>query len=643
MTENEIQSEMNILRKVFSTVRLLSEDDVGGRVKTCEDKRIEGDCYAVWQRRSPCKNCISYRALTEKKQFSKIEKLKSGTYQVIADYREVDGNPCVLEMIKTFDENTAIDYGDEENKDVLPLSEYFDKTYKDVLTETYNRRYYEEYVADNVLGGGVAMLDLDDFKIYNDLFGHSVGDAVLKAVVATIKSHIRSTDRLIRYGGDEFLLIVPDIKEIAFKKWLRGVVQSVRETTVEEYPSIKPSISVGGVVCDGESVEEAVKRADEFMYIAKKKKDCVITDNSEHGDFKKTSPEKELVLIVDDSPINRQILSGILKSEYDVEEADGGRAAIEKIEGYKSNIAVILLDLVMPEVSGFDVLDYMNAYGLISNIPVVTITGDDTGDSVRIAYEKGVSDYITRPFDARNVYRRVANTIKVYSRQRRLISEITRQTKEKERSRSMMLEILSQIIERPSGGEEGSHTTRITEFTRLILERLICKNNPYGFTGSDVSTIAYAAAMHDMGKSRIDPEIVNKKGKLTSEEYETMKNHTVYGSEMLEKIKSYADEPLVKYAREICLCHHERYDGNGYPNGLKGDEIPVSAQVVSICDVYDALVSKRPYKPAYTHERAIEMIKNGECGSFNPLILECFYERADDFKKITERGKTIDE
>lgn len=515
MTENEIQSEMNILRKVFSTVRLLSEDDVGGRVKTCEDKRIEGDCYAVWQRRSPCKNCISYRALTEKKQFSKIEKLKSGTYQVIADYREVDGSPCVLEMIKTFDENTAIDYGDEENKDVLPLSEYFDKTYKDVLTETYNRRYYEEYVADNVLGGGVAMLDLDDFKIYNDLFGHSVGDAVLKAVVATIKSHIRSTDRLIRYGGDEFLLIVPDIKEIAFKKWLKDVLQGVRETTVEEYPSIKPSISMGGVICDGESVEEAVKRADEFMYVAKKKKDCVITDNSEHGDFKKTSPEKELVLIVDDSPINRQILSGILKSEYDVEEADGGRAAIEKIEGYKSNIAVILLDLVMPEVSGFDVLDYMNAYGIISNIPVVTITGDDTGDSIRIAYEKGVSDYITRPFDARNVYRRVANTIKVYSRQRRLISEITRQTKEKERSRSMMLEILSQIIERPSGGEEGSHTTRITEFTRLILERLICKNNPYGFTGSDVSTIAYAAAMHDMGKSRIAPEIVNKKGKLT--------------------------------------------------------------------------------------------------------------------------------
>ena len=219
----------------------------------------------------------------------------------------------------------------------------------------------------------------------------------------------------------------------------------------------------------------------------------------------------------------------------------------------------------------------------------------------------------------------------------------SRMTKEKERSRSMMLEILSQIIERPSGGEEGSHTTRITEFTRLILTRLIYKNNPYGFTGRDVSTIAYAAAMHDMGKSRIAPEIVNKRGKLTSEEYETMKNHTIYGSEMLEKIKGYADEPLVKYAREICLCHHERYDGNGYPNGLKGDEIPLSAQVVSICDVYDALVSERPYKPAYTHERAIEMIKNGECGSFNPLILECFYECADDFKKITKRGKTIDE
>ena len=643
MTENEIQSEMNILRKVFSTVRLLSEDDVGGRVKTCEDKRIEGDCYSVWQRRSPCKNCISYRALTEKGQFSKIEKLKTGTYQVIADYREVDGSPCVLEMIKTFDENTAIDYGDEEDKDILPLSEYFDKTYTDVLTETYNRRYYEEYIADTPLDGGVAMLDLDDFKIYNDLFGHDVGDAVLKAVVSTIKKGVRFTDKLIRYGGDEFLLIIPGVKEAGLKRCLRDLSESVRETVVEEYPSIKPSISVGGVISDGEPVKNAVVKADEFMYIAKKKKDCVITKMPEGTSVKEYMPEKELVLIVDDSPLNREILSGILKSEYEVIEADGGKRAIEQIEGYKSNIAVILLDLVMPDVSGFDVLDFLNERGLLSDIPVVTITGDDSDDSIRAAYEKGVSDYITRPFDARIVYRRVANAIKVYSRQKRLISEITRQMREREKNRSMIVEILSQIIERPRGEEEGSHASRITEFTRLILERLVCKRNPYNFTIADISTISYAAAMHDIGKSRIDPEIVDKKGKLTPQEFETMKKHTIFGEEILKNVKAYAKEPLVKYAREICLCHHERYDGNGYPNGLKGDEIPVSAQVVSVCDVYDALVSKRPYKPAYTHERAIEMIKNGECGSFNPLILECFYERADDFKKITERGKTIDE
>ena len=643
MTENEIQSEMNILRKVFSTVRLLSEDDVGGRVKTCEDKRIEGDCYSVWQRRSPCKNCISYRALTEKKQFSKIEKLKSGTYQVIADYREVDGSPCVLEMIKTFDENTAIDYGDEEDKDILPLSEYFDKTYTDVLTETYNRRYYEEYIADTPLDGGVAMLDLDDFKIYNDLFGHDVGDAVLKAVVSTIKKGVRFTDKLIRYGGDEFLLIIPGVKEAGLKRCLRDLSESVRETVVEEYPSIKPSISVGGVISDGEPVKNAVVKADEFMYIAKKKKDCVITKMPEGTSVKEYMPEKELVLIVDDSPLNREILSGILKSEYEVIEADGGKRAIEQIEGYKSNIAVILLDLVMPDVSGFDVLDYLNERGLLSDIPVVTITGDDSDDSIRAAYEKGVSDYITRPFDARIVYRRVANAIKVYSRQKRLISEITRQVREREKNRSMIVEILSQIIERPRGDEEGSHASRITEFTRLILERLVCKRNPYNFTIADISIISYAAAMHDIGKSRIDPEIVDKKGKLTPQEFETMKKHTIFGEEMLKNVKAYAKEPLVKYAREICLCHHERYDGNGYPSGLKGDEIPVSAQVVSICDVYDALVSKRSYKPAYPHEQAVEMIKNGECGQFNPLILECFYERGEDFRKITERTKTSDE
>ena len=637
VTEEQIQNQINTLKTVFSAVRLLSEDEIGGIVENRKKKGIEGGCYAVWQRKTACRNCISYRAFTEKKQFSKIEKTKDGTFQVIADYREVDGKPCVLEMIKSFEENIIVDYADE-GKESESFDEYFNKTYTDVLTKTYNRLYYEEYIADEVINGGVAMLDLDDFKVYNDLFGHGVGDAVLKAVVDAVKKCVRSTDKVVRYGGDEFLLVIPGVKEIAFHRCLGDISQSVREAVVEEYPAIKPSVSVGGIICDGLAVRAAVKKADEFMYIAKKKKDCVITGGADGGSAKGDLPHKERVLIVDDSDINREILSGILKSGYDIIEAKDGDEAIEQITRYNTDISLILLDLIMPVTSGFDVLDYMNEQGYIFDIPVITITGDGSGESVRAAYDKGVTDYITRPFDARVVYRRVSNTIKVYSRQKRLIFEVTRQAREREKSRSVIVEILSQIIERPDGGCGGNHAARITEFTRLILGRL-AEKNAYSLSPEDITTISYAAALHDIGKVRVDSKIVDKKGKLTAEEFEIMKTHTTLGDEMLKNLKTYAKEPLVKYAREICLSHHERYDGGGYPRGLKGEEIPVSAQVVSICDVYDALVSERSYKPAYTHEKAVEMIKNGECGEFNPLISECFYECADKFKEIVEEEK----
>ena len=638
MTEKQVQNEIKILRNVFSAVRILSEGEVGAKVKNCENKRIAGDCYEVWQRKTPCRNCISYRALTEKKQFSKIEKTKDGTFQVIADYREVDGKPCVIEMIRPFDERIVVDYDDEE-RDVEPLTEYFDKTYKDVLTGAYNRRYYEEYLAEKNLFGGVAMIDLDDFKIYNDLFGHDVGDIVLQAVAETIKKCIRSTDKLVRFGGDEFLLVVPAVQETGLRRYLRDISDSVRDTVLDDYPAIKPSVSAGGIIVEGETVKSAALKADEFMYVAKKKKDCIIAAKKSDDELKKYVAKKERILIVDDSELNREILSGILKSEYDVIEAESGDEAVARIEQNRDNLSAVLLDLVMPRMSGFDVLDYMNEKGLISDIPVITITGDDSGDSMRAAYDKGVTDYITRPFDARNVYRRVSNAVKVYARQKRFIADIARRVEEKEKNRLMIVEILSHIVERPHDGLGGNHAAHITEFTRLVLEKLVCKNNDCGIAVGNISIISTAAALHDIGKARIAPEIAEKKGRYTPEEFETMKKHTVLGEEMLKEVKTYANEPLVKYARDICLYHHERYDGKGYPKGLKGDETPVSAQVVAVCDVYDALVSKRSYKPAYSHETAVKMINDGECGAFNPLILECFNECADKFKKITEDEK----
>ncbi len=338
-TENKIKAEMQTLENVFSKVRLLSADEVGARTEKCENKRISGDCFDVWKRRSACRNCISYRALTEKKQFSKIQKTKDGIFQVIADYREVDGKPCVMEMIREFDENISVDYADED-KDGELLTEYFDKTYLDILTETYNRRYYEEFLADDTLNGGVAMIDLDDFKIYNDLFGHGVGDAVLKAVAATVKNCIRSIDKVIRYGGDEFLIVVPGAKEDGLRRCLSDICDSVKATVVDEYPAIKPSVSAGGIICRGETVRDAVVKADEFMYIAKKKKDCVITENRRYGDLNDFIPQKKRVLIVDDSSLNREILSGILKTSSKL-----SRLKAEKKQPRKSNVTARIFPL----------------------------------------------------------------------------------------------------------------------------------------------------------------------------------------------------------------------------------------------------------------------------------------------------------
>ncbi len=633
VTEKEVQAEIKALKNVFSTVRLLSAEEVGAKVVDC-DNRVVGKCYDVWKRKFACQNCISYRALTEKKQFSKIGKVDDAIYQVITDYREVDGRPCVIEMIRKMEEDIAVDFGNED-KSFESINDYFDKTYTDVLTETYNRRYYEEYISNQPLTGGVAMVDLDDFKIYNDLFGHDVGDTVIKLVAAAIKSCVRYSDKVIRYGGDEFLIVISGVKKVAFERCIKDIKDAVKKIEVEGYPAIKPSVSVGYKICFNDVVKNAVSQADEFMYIAKKKKNSALNYDVKGGVLKSNIPNKELVLIVDDSALNREILSSILKNEYEIIEAEKGMQAIEQIDKYGSAISVVLLDLVMPGMSGFDVLDQMSSHGSLSEIPVIAITGDESSNSMRIAYEKGVSDYIVRPFDAKIVYRRVSNTIKVYSRQKQLISEITSAVQNREKNRSMIVEILSQIVEQPSGDCDGNHAEHMIKFTRFILEKLIQKGYCYEYV-DDLYVISMAAALHDIGKAQIDRKILNKKGKLTAEEFEIIKTHTILGEKMLKNVKAYEKEPLIKYAKEICRHHHERYDGSGYPDGLKGDEIPVSAQAVSICDVYDALISRRPYKRAYTHEEAMQMIKNGECGQFNPIIIECLEECADKFKEVAD-------
>ncbi len=332
--------------------------------------------------------------------------------------------------------------------------------------------------------------------------------------------------------------------------------------------------------------------------------------------------QKQKILIVDDSEINRSILADILGEEYEIFEAADGVEAVEMLGKHTADISAVLLDLVMPRKNGFEVLTEMNMRGWIDEIPVIIISAESGSKQIEKAYNLGVTDFISRPFDALIVHRRVVNTVLLYSKQRKLLNLVVDQMNEKERLSNILVDILSHIVEFRNG-ESGQHIIHIRAFTEVMLTQLQRMTGRYRLKKSDISQISLAASLHDIGKIAIDEKILNKPGKLTDEEFEVMKTHSAVGAQMLEKLPNYQDTQLVKTAREICRWHHERFDGRGYPDGLKGDEIPVSAQVVALADVYDALISERCYKKAYSHEKAVQMILNGECGVFNPLLMEC--------------------
>ncbi len=353
--------------------------------------------------------------------------------------------------------------------------------------------------------------------------------------------------------------------------------------------------------------------------------------------------ERETVLIIDDSEMNRAILTEMLQADFDILEAEDGEAGVKILQEKKESISLVMLDIVMPGMDGFEVLGYMNRAGMMDTLPVIMISSEDSQSVVRRAYDMGASDYISRPFDAQIVYRRVMNTIMLYAKQRRLLSMVTKQIYEKEKNNRIMISILSQVMGFRNS-ESAAHILHINMITSMLLERLIQKTDRYQLDWNKCLLIATASALHDIGKIGIPDGILNKPGRLTSEEYEIMKGHTTIGAEMLEKLDIYRDEELVRIAYEICRGHHERYDGKGYPDGLKGDEIPISAQVVSLADVYDALTSVRVYKPAYSHEEAIRMILDGECGVFNPLLLDCLEDIAERLKTdLQDRQEEVNE
>ena len=427
ITRQQAEEEAKMLEKVFDVVRFLEgdffeqmQDDprIGVKIGMCQ-------CYDFWKKNKPCENCISMKAYAEKKQKTKLEFLDADVFLVISRYLEIDDEACVMELVKHLENDTLIDT-DGRDKLVGKLKGYQDKLYIDPVTGVYNRRYFEDEIRNMQNSAGVAMIDLDDFKLYNDIYGHDMGDQVLCIVADVIKNCIRKTDKLIRYGGDEFLLILSDMVRGTLRGKLLQIQEAIENATIPNCSRLKLTASIGGVISEDGKIDEAIAKADQLMYKAKDHKAQVITECDKTIFKKEKIQNKPRILIVDASEFNRAILKEILEETYEIIEADGGNEALHKIDEYGMKISLVLLDIIMPEKDGFEVLKYMEEERLISDIPVIIISSEDSANYIRRAYEMGVSDYINRPFDANIVYQRVSNTVKLYAKQRRLMAMVTR-------------------------------------------------------------------------------------------------------------------------------------------------------------------------------------------------------------------------
>ena len=612
LTDEEAAAEVARVAKIYPVVRLMSAD----QVKSERNCLLAGD-------RCPCLRQSSLEALATSDEIS--ERLLNDGVEYRARVRSltVEGEPHVLLMVRPIDEQEVA----EE-----------DLVYTDVLTSVRNRRYYEEKLRSARMNAGVAMIDLDDFRVFNDTCGRHAGDLALGAVAAAIRGGIRSTDELVRLGCDKFVAVMPNIPSDDFARRLRHVSDAVHATIVPGHEHVSLTACVGGVRINGETVDEGVSRAIQLLSHAKAKPGTVVTDTDAIETFQS---EKPSILIVDDSEMNRVILNEMLKDEYRVLEADNGRTALDMVDRYGDELSLVLLDIIMPGMNGFEVLGELSRRTVADSLPVIMISSEDSDDVVLRAYELGASDYINRPFNARVVRRRVSNTIRLYAKQRRLTSLLSQQYNERVKNSRMLIDIMAGVMELRNG-ESGLHVTHIEKLTELLLGCLVHRSDQFPLDNEQRSTIAMASALHDIGKMSIDDAILNKPGRLTSEEFEIMKTHTTLGADMLFELgHQHAGNSLLEYAYQIARWHHERWDGKGYPDGLKGDEIPIAAQVVSVADVYDALTSVRVYKDAIPHQEAIQMILDGKCGQFNPLLLDCLVEVQDRIAETLARPADV--
>lgn len=603
MTRQQAEQEMEQLRKVFPSVRMLTAEQV-------QAGEAVGDA--------------ARQALEEKTTHSRMEYRGQELYEVTALFAQVEGTPCVLELERRLDRIMLLD--PEESEQLFNnLAEYRGKLYRDAVTGAYNERYYQEKYRSRILTAGVAVLRVDDFKAANDVYGRYAGNSVLETVAGVLRRNLGEKDRLIRRGEDRLLLLLPEVGQSDFGQKLEHLRLQLAAAGVPGYSHLHISVSIGGVwIRDGE-VSAAVEHAERLATYAQMQKNTVITEQQPERPSAAPVHRRQSVLIVDDSELNRKMLGQMLGSRFDIAEAASGEACLQLLEQNATGISIVLLDIHMPGIDGFTVLEEMNQKNLLEQIPVIMISSEDTVDAVRRAFDLGASDYISRPFDAKVVYQRIINTIQLYAKQRRLSAMAADLAFEKERASRMMIGILSQVVEKRNG-ESRDHVQRVAQLTSMLLAGLAQKTDRYPLTREMRRTIATAAALHDIGKMEICEDLLHKEGPLTEAERRTLQSHTLLGAQMLEEQPECRDDAFARTAYNICRWHHERYDGGGYPDGLQGEQIPIEAQVVGLADVYERLVSRPVDGHARTHSEVVQMICTGVCGAFNPLLLDCLQD-----------------
>ena len=603
MTRQQAEQEMEQLRKVFPSVRMLTAEQV-------QAGEALGDA--------------ARQALEEKITHSRMEYRGQELYEVTALFAQVEGTPCVLELERRLDRIMLLD--PEESEQLFNnLAEYRGKLYRDAGTGAYNERYYQEKYRSRILTAGVAVLRVDDFKAANDVYGRYAGNSVLETVAGVLRRNLGEKDRLIRRGEDRLLLLLPEVGQSDFGQKLEHLRLQLAAAGVPGYSHLHISVSIGGVwIQDGE-VSAAVEHAERLATYAQMQKNTVITEQQPERTAAAPVHRRQSVLIVDDSELNRKMLGQMLGSRFDIAEAASGEACLQLLEQNATGISIVRVDIHMPGIDGFTVLEEMNQKNLLEQIPVIMISSEDTVDAVRRAFDLGASDYISRPFDAKVVYQRIINTIQLYAKQRRLSAMAADLAFEKERASRMMIGILSQVVEKRNG-ESRDHVQRVAQLTSMLLAGLAQKTDRYPLTREMRRTIATAAALHDIGKMEIREDLLHKEGPLTEAERRTLQSHTLLGAQMLEEQPECRDDAFARTAYNICRWHHERYDGGGYPDGLQGEQIPIEAQVVGLADVYERLVSRPVDGRARTHSEVVQMICTGVCGAFNPLLLDCLQD-----------------